>query len=499
MRAMDRVLAPLLATLSTLAAGCGASAPDGPPSAAAADRTQAGAPAVAAQAPERRPNVLLLLTDDQRRDMISALGDQRVRTPHMDRLADEGFAFTSAYVAGSLHGAVCMPSRAMLMTGRHFRELPLGMTMLWDAPAETRGVSPAPTLPELFRAAGYRTHVVGKWHNGPRSLSPGFDGGGAIFFGGMSDHDAVPVHDFDPSGAYPGSARYVAEGFSSEIFADEAVRFLESRRDQEQPFFLWLSFTAPHDPRMAPEPFASMYAPETLALPPNFLPEHPFPIGDLRVRDEKLAGFPRTAEEVRGHLAGYFAMVSHLDAQIGRVLDALDAAGLADDTLVVLAGDNGLAVGQHGLLGKQNVYEHSAGVPLVLRGPGIPAGGRSDALCWLHDLHPTLCAAAGLEAPGGTTARSLLPVVRGEQDTVRDSLLLAYDTGDVRRDGPDAGRMRALRRGEWKLLWAQHGGTTTVRLFDLSTDPWETRDLAPDPAHAATRDALLAELAAVDG
>ena len=454
----------------------------------------------AATAVVRPPNVIVLLTDDQRRDMIGALGNPQVRTPHMDRLAAEGFAFRSAYVAGSLHGAVCMPSRAMLLTGRHFRELPDGMTRTWAAPAETRGVSPVATLPELFRAAGYRTHVVGKWHNGPRSLAPGFDGGGAIFFGGMSDHLAVPIHDFDPSGAYPASARRVAEGFSSEVFADEAVRFLESRHDEEQPFFLWLAFTAPHDPRMAPEPWASSYDPAALELPPNFLPDHPYPIGDLRVRDEKLAGFPRTRTEVASHLAAYYAMTSHLDAQIGRVLAALDASGLAENTVVVLAGDNGLAVGQHGLLGKQNVYEHSAGVPLLLRGPGIPAGGRSDALCWLHDLHPTLCALTGIEPPAGTSARSLMPVLRDPTASVRDSLLLQYDSEDVLRGGPDAGRLRALRRGDWKLIRSVYGNEVTLRLYDLRADPWEMHDLSAEPAHAARRDALLAELlAAGDG
>jgi arylsulfatase A-like enzyme len=439
-----------------------------------------------------QPNILLIVTDDQRRDMVGALGDARVQTPHLDGIAAEGFAFQSAYVAGAMHGAVCMPSRAMLLTGRHFRELPVGMVQLWAAPQDERGVSPVQMLPETFRAAGYRTFGTGKWHNGTDSYHRCFDEGAAIFFGGMADHLQTPIHDFDPSGAYPQSARRPAEGFSSEVFADATIDFLESRAGQEQPFFAWLSFTAPHDPRMAPAKFEALYPRAEIAPPTNFMEGHPYPIGDMKIRDEMLAAFPRTREEVSDHLAAYMAMVTHLDAQIGRVLAALETAGLADSTIVVVVGDNGLAVGQHGLLGKQNVYEHSAGVPMLLRGPGVPAGGRSDGACYVHDLNPTLCELAGLPIPETVTARSLQPVLRGSADAVRDSLVLWYDTDAVGRGAADnAGRLRALRKGRWKLIHNRFRGVETVRLYDLEADPWELHDLSADAARVT---ALRSEL-----
>lgn len=430
--------------------------------------------------PEQRPNVLLILTDDQRRDMVGALGDQRVQTPHLDSIAADGFAFQSAYVAGAMHGAVCMPSRAMLLTGRHFRELPVGMVQLWAAPQEERGISPVTMLPETFREAGYRTFGTGKWHNGAASYHRCFDEGAAIFFGGMANHLKTPIHDFDSTGAYPQSARQQAEGFSSEVFADATIDFLKSRTGQEQPFFAWLSFTAPHDPRMAPAEFEAMYPRTEIAPPPNFMDGHPYPIGDMKIRDEVLAAFPRTREEVSDHLAAYMAMVTHLDAQIGRVLKALEDAGLAENTIVVVVGDNGLAVGQHGLLGKQNVYEHSAGVPMLLRGPGVPAGGRNNGACYVHDLNPTLCELAGLPIPETVTARSLRPVLRDNADSVRDSVLLWYDTDAVGRSESNHGQLRALRRGRWKLIHNRFEGVETVRLYDLEADPWEQRDLSAD-------------------
>jgi len=445
-----------------------------------------------------RPNIVILFADDQRHDAVGAWADGVLETPHLDRLADEGLAFRRAYVAGSVHGAVCMPSRAMLNTGRHFEQLPLGMTSTWSVPNEERGICEYPTLFETFDAAGYETFATGKWHNGRRSIARGLDGGDAIFFGGMSDHDKVPVHSFDPTGEYPGADRSIAKTFSSELFADAAVGFLEQREPGADPFLLYVSFTAPHDPRMAPEPYASAHDPASIPVPPNFLPEHPYPIGDLRIRDEVLAPFPRTEAIVQEHIAGYWAMVEHLDAQVGRILDQLDAAGLAGDTIVVYAGDNGLAVGQHGLLGKQNLYEHSAGVPLILRGPGIEPGS-SQALCYVHDLFPTLCDLTGVDAPDTITARSLAPIIAGEADAVRDHVMLSYRTSA--NHGDNTSYMRAIVMPRWKYLRTLHerdGVTSDVtRLFDLQTDPWEITDHAVEGAQTA-RVAAMAELLDAD-
>ncbi|GAI83201.1 unnamed protein product, partial [marine sediment metagenome] len=177
-------------------------------------------------------------------------------------------------------------------------------------------------------------------------------------FGGMSNHLKVPVYDFDPSGEYPKEKQYTGEKFSSEMFADEAIKFLENDTGDD-PFFMYVSFTAPHDPRMAPKEYEEIYPRERIFIPENFMPEHPFDNGEMKIRDEKLAPWPRTEKIVRDHIGAYYAMITHTDAQIGRLVDALEKNGKAENTIIIFAGDNGLAVGQHGLLGKQNLYEHS--------------------------------------------------------------------------------------------------------------------------------------------
>ncbi|UCD75896.1 MAG: sulfatase-like hydrolase/transferase, partial [Phycisphaerales bacterium] len=276
---------------------------------------------------------------------------------------------------------------------------------------------------------------------------------------------------------------------SSELFSEAAIEFLNNRERDDDPFLMYVSYTAPHDPRMAPDEYAAMYRPEDIALPPNFMPEHPFPIGDLRVRDERLAPFPRTPEVVRKHIAAYYAMITHLDAQIGRVLDALEASGEAENTIVILAGDNGLAVGQHGLLGKQNIYEHSARVPLIISGPGIPRGKRCEALCYLHDVFPTICELTGLPIPDSVQSLSLAPLIRNQKAAVRDSVYLAYSTtADALIDGfqQEPGVLRGVRRGSWKLILSNCGETITRQLFDLRDDPWEVKNLA-DNSEAADR------------
>jgi len=428
----------------------------------------AAQPAALEDSVPRRPNILFLFSDDQRYDTIHALGNPHIQTPNLDRLFRSGFVFHNNFVMGSMSGAVCHPSRAMLMSGR----------TLWHAPGSLEGV---PIWPEVLRRAGYATFGTGKWHNGPAAYARGFTHGGAIFFGGMSDHFKVPIFDFDPEGEYPAARRRTGAKFSSELFADAAIDFLRSR-PQDRPFFAYVSFTAPHDPRIPPGEFATMYDPEKLPLPPDFMPEHPFDNGELRIRDEKLAPHPRTPEVVRRHLADYYGMISHLDTQIGRILKALEESGTAQNTVVIFSSDNGLAVGSHGLLGKQNLYEHSQRMPLVFVGPGIPRGS-SDALVYLLDLFPTACELAGLEPPQAVEGKSLVPVMCGRQEKVRDFVIGAYKS-----------YQRSVRDSRWKLIEYRVRGERTTQLFDLQNDPHELKNLADDPRAAPQRKRLEALL-----
>ncbi|MEA3400760.1 MAG: sulfatase-like hydrolase/transferase [Armatimonadota bacterium] len=403
-----------------------------------------------------RPNILFLFTDDQRFDAVAALGNPEVITPNMDRLVEEGTSFTHAAIQGSTVPAVCQPSRAMLMTGRS----------LYHAPRDTGDFV---TLPQHLRQHGYATFGTGKWHNLPPSYARSFTDGAKIFFGGMSNHLEVPVHDFSSSGEYPEDDRYIGKTFSSELFSDAAIDFLR-RQDGEQPFFAYVSYTAPHDPRMAPQEYEDLYDPSRIQVPVNFRPVHPFDNGEMTIRDEMLAPFPRTPEIVQEHIAAYYAMITHLDAHMGRVLEALEESGHAENTIIIFGGDNGLAVGQHGLMGKQNMYDHSVRVPLVFHGPGIPASQRSDALCYLLDVFPTICDLVDVPAPASVEGRSLAPILRGGTERLYDSLFFAY-----------MNVQRAVRDDRYKLIEYRTDDGRVTQLFDLAADPLETANLACAP------------------
>jgi arylsulfatase A-like enzyme len=423
---------------------------------------------------EQRPNILFMIADDHRHDALGAAGDPVVQTPILDGLAGRGLTFRQAHMMGSQIGAVCAPSRASLHTGANLFHAWVRQGEHDDAGAIAFNPDLA-ILPAVLRATGYYTHAVGKWHNDKASFTRSFRSGSRLFFGGMSDHWHVPLHQFDGVEITPGDAGDAANSFSTELFGDAAIQFLQAYRGDE-PFYLYIAFTAPHDPRTPPGEYAERYHPDNIPLPPNFLPEHPFDNGEMDVRDEQLAPKPRTPEVIRRHIADYYGMISHLDAQIGRVLAALEASGQAENTIVVYTADHGLAIGQHGLLGKQNVYNHSVRIPMLLSGPGLPAGRESDALVYLYDLFPTLCDLAGVAVPATVEARSLVPVIAGEQARVRDYVFSAYK--DVQRMASD---------GHWKLIRyyrsAERGvGTERLQLFDLATDPWETDDRAADPA-----------------
>ena len=409
-----------------------------------------------------QPNILFLFADDQRADTIGAWGNELIDTPNLDRLAAEGWSFRRNYVFGSNSGAVCVPSRAMVLTGRSWMRSANNM----------QGV---PTLPRLLEAAGYRTFIAGKWHNGEEALLRSFDRGAAVYLGGMADHTQTEVQDIENGGMV---RRRVGEKFSSALFADAVIAFLDEHArtaegsESDQPFFAYVPFTAPHDPRQPPPEYRERYYQRNLPLPSNYMPQHPFDNGALILRDENLAAWPRTEEVVRDQLAEYYGLITHLDEQVGRILAALDETGQAENTIVVYAADHGLSVGSHGLLGKQNLYEHSMRCPLIVRGPGIPHGS-TEAFTYLFDLFPTLLAQGAVEAPPGIDGRDLAPLWSGGDPTWRQSVFLPYR--DV---------MRAVRDDRYKLI--VYPQVNHRQLFDLQDDPDELENLISDPEHTET-------------
>ena len=400
-----------------------------------------------------QPNILVLFADDQRPDTIAAHGNPYIRTPNLDRLVAQGYSFRRAYCMGAQGGAVCVPSRAMLNTGKSFFRIPMTME------GET-------TLGQLLGRNGYATFATGKWHNGRESWLRSFRSGRSVMLGGMSNHVKVPIRDLGADG----DLTPVREGvrFSSTLFADAAIDFLRNH-GEERPFFAYVAFTAPHDPRNPPPKYRRMYYRNPPPLPPNFAPQHPFDNGHMSGRDENLGPWPRTELVVGDQLAEYYGLITHLDSQVGRILRELESGPHAKNTIVVYTSDHGLAVGSHGLLGKQNVYEHSMGAPLVFSGPGIPEGGESSTFCYLLDIFPTLCSLVGVDPPPGIDGLDLSPVWKGEVASLRDSVFTSF------RD-----LMKAVRDHRWKLI--RYPKVDHTQLFDMEADPHETTNLADDPS-----------------
>lgn len=412
--------------------------------------------------PNQKPNILFLFADDQRADTIGAHGNKHIKTPNLDRLVSGGFSFMNNYVFGGNSGAVCVASRAMLMSGKVWFRV-------------DNNLKNARMLPEILQENGYVTFATGKWHNGEASFLRGFKFGKSIMFGGMADHTKVPVRDIGEDGKL--TPQRIGEKFSSELFADAAIEFLK-KVDKSKPFFAYVAFTAPHDPRNPPLPYREMYYKNLPPLPPNFLPEHPFDNGFIGGRDENLASWPRRKRVIREQLAEYYGLITHLDEQIGRILSTLKELGLDKNTIIIYAADNGLAIGSHGLLGKQNVHEHSMKVPLIISGPNIPQGKSTDAFTYLFDIFPTICDLVGIAAPKDLDGESLRPIWEGKKKSVRDSVFL-----------PFMQIQRAVRDERWKLICYPKIGY--MELFDLQNDPYETKNLIFDPKYNVHKERLL--------
>ncbi|MFK7924598.1 MAG: sulfatase-like hydrolase/transferase [Bacteroidia bacterium] len=399
---------------------------------------------------QQRPNILFLFSDDQRADALGAAGNPYIQTPNLDSLASIGTHFTQNYCMGSHHGAVCAPSRAMLMSGR-------SLFNVYDR------INGLPTLPISLRENGYLTFGTGKWHNEREAFAAGFERGENVFLGGMSDHYHVPVRDLKADGTFTEVQR---KDYSTSLFAQSAIDFLGDygQSDREKPFFAYVAFTAPHDPRSPLPDYAERYDPSGIPLPADAMEQHPFDIGPMKIRDEVLGAWPRTQSQLRAQIADYYAMITQVDDEIGRIFASLKAQGLDDNIIIIFSSDHGLGLGSHGLLGKQNLYESGMHSPLIIAGPSVPQGVKEDALVYLYDLFPTLMDMLEISVPQGVEGKSLLPIMQKEKETVRDYLFTTYGT-----------TQRAIRDERWKLIAYPRVGIT--QFFDLENDPYELRSL----------------------
>jgi len=394
----------------------------------------------AAETAAKKPNVLFILADDMRPDCISACGNPNIKTPNLDKIVERGMVFARTYVLGANSGAVCMPSRTMILSGRSvfhfsnggFSKPDKGSSVLWA---------------KAMSAGGYETFHLGKAGN---SYKPGMEAFDTCLY-----TDKI------------GAADHLV---SSEKTADRIIEFLKSRK-KEKPFFIYMAPPVPHDPRICPKEFMDMYDPAKIPLPPSYMPVHPFDNGEMTVRDEKLAPWPRKEDVVKRHLADDYACITCFDHHIGRIFDTLKELQQFDNTIVIFAGDNGLSLGDHGLMGKQNVYEFGGmHVPFMMAGPGIPKG-KSDAFAYLFDVYPTVCELTGTPVPPEVESKSLVPVITGKAAKVRDYAFTAYRSCQ-----------RAVRDERWKII--RYPLVDRTQLFDLENDPHEMNNLADKPEHA---------------
>ncbi|MEM9141833.1 MAG: sulfatase-like hydrolase/transferase [Bacteroidota bacterium] len=457
--------------------------------------------------------MVFLFADDYTYEAVHALGNHTIETPNLDRLVAQGTTFTHAYNMGGWNGAICVASRAMIISGRS----------IWNARDVSgqwnKGDSVAldQTWGRLLGNQGYNTYMTGKWHvrapadyvfNRAKNIRPGmpddlrkFDWPAikkayaengdvkslmpAAYFRPIDENDTL-WSPTDPKfkGFWEGGKHW------SEVIKDDALEFLMDATQKDAPFFMYLAFNAPHDPRQAPQSYLDKYELDSIPLPKNWLPEYPYKKGmnsDFNLRDEALAPFPRTPFAIKTHLREYYAIITHLDEQVGQILDALEASGKMDNTYIFFTGDHGLSVGHHGLLGKQNMFDHSVRVPLIVGGPDIPKGKKVNTDVYLQDIMATSLELAQVEKPDYVEFNSLLPLARGERTDghLQDGVYGVYEEGS----------QRMIRKDGYKLI--VYPKIEKMLLFNLKDDPLEMVNLADNPENSEKVKALFTDLMAL--
>ncbi|MBI2824884.1 MAG: sulfatase-like hydrolase/transferase [Planctomycetia bacterium] len=416
----------------------------------------------------RRPNILFIIVDDQSPfDLKVCEPKSALRTPVLDRLAAEGMVFDAAHHMGSFIGAVCTPSRHMIMSGRTVWHLPIGPGAQRHCPPDLERNAMA----AVFNRAGYATMRTCKTGNS-------YEG---------ADRQFAVRRDADKRGG--------TDETGSAWHAEQVLDYLNERdtnRDA-RPFLIFFGFSHPHDTRDGKPELLAKYGavnhtdPHSLPpantrqppLPVNYLPAHPFPHGHPDSRDEvAVSGVWKNRDErtIRNELGRQFACSENIDTQIGRVLDRLKAMGELENTYVFYTADHGIAIGRHGLQGKQNLYEHTWRVPFIAKGPGIKPGSRAKGNIYLLDVLATLCDLTGVQTPESNEGVSFKAVLEGKQQTVRDVLYGVYSGGT--KPG-----MRAVKHGDWKLIKydVMDGQVHETQLFNLAENPYELLDQHHDP------------------
>jgi arylsulfatase A-like enzyme len=433
-----------------------------------------------------RPNILLIVADDMAHTDLGIAGHPLVKTPNLDRLAREGVRFTHVFTPNP----ICTPSRAALLTGQdcwtngcYFFGMPIKESSIQFA--------------TLLSKAGYKTFYTGKWHNDGKPWTRGFASGAYHFVGGppIETRQSKPwVVD------HGGGNKRQVERFSTTLITDAALAFLDKQKRGDKPFLMFVSHKSPHDPWTPPGKYASMYPPERIELPKNFMPrptdQHGRPYRwftdwhGTELRDEALMPYPRTPAGVREVRSRYFGMVTQLDHQIGRLLNKLDEKRLTANTLVLFLADHGISLGAHGFSGKQTMYDEGIRLPMILRYPRVERGQATRSeLVSLIDVFPTLCEAAGVPVPEAVEGKSLLGLYQGKGRWQRDRIFAAFHS-------PSKHRMisRAVRTKQFKYI---HNLTTDeVELYDLKNDPYELTNRSGQPKYRAIEEQLAADLLA---
>ena len=426
------------------------------------------------QEPPRQPNILFLLTDDQRWDMLGAAGNSIIKTPNMDRLAREGVRFANNFVTTS----ICAVSRASFFTGLYARCH--GMhgfrTPLSDEQHEL-------SYPLRLRNAGYRTGFVGKY---------GVGGADAI-------DDAARRYDYFKG--FPGQGRYLVEGreHMSEYLGNQCLEFLDGS-PADRPWNLSVSFKAPHvQDNVAPyfindplydDLFAGVEIPPFAHMDGKYydgLPEFLKADTESRIRWERRFGTPEKWQE---SVKRYYALIYGVDVQIGRMLDKIEEMGQLDNTVIVFTGDNGFFLGERGWAGKWYMHEESIRTPMIVRDPRLPqtAGAVRNEMTLNIDVAPTILSAAGLEAPQSLNGRDLMPLARGERQPWRQEWFYEHLF-----EHPRVPKSEGVRSGDWKYFVFPEADPAYEEMYDLASDPRETSNLAGAAEHGGTLETMRAK------